>query len=711
VDYHPAMRRLTHFAGTAIVGLGLFGLGGCPQDPTPPATRPATRSTLSSTTMPATLPAVAVAPVASLLDVVLRADPTFGTTRPAAIPVDVAFASRIILDEPVYLDATGQIWITHVDAEPTAKVLSRAGKSKTGTHVVRDRVLFAAWFDGQCKLVVDRDGPTLLNATSEARIDPADYDWTRAWAYNDRIVVPTARGVSVIELRDGSLTRQHVDLLFEPSGNVFVALDLRGLIAWSKPAIGDSVVARWLDGAWSTLTPDPKWPASIEHLTPMLDGTLLCIAHEEQTLEVRSILLDAVKVDEAAIEALVVKLSDVEPDVRQKAQEDLARFGTGAWPVLERLRADQPAEARVRIRALLGNQRSATLAGMTPEPGPAQVLARLNDGGVVMRFDAGVSTVDPQGVLRRVAPAFIAIRASRIERVADGVFEDFQPGSTIRVQGDEWIVHHDITGPGRWVGNHFQPLLRRGEKAFDQFVGIGTRGRWVMSTSKEPTRTLIVDPTLPDPTPRFPVWTISVGSKEAGWDKDDWPAAKRGGAWTLRDAHWAPIAPDKVDAEFISRLPADPAATQPAPILKTDDGTTFFDGLQQLTVDRPDGARLQWPLPADLTGAGVIDGRAVLISTGDRLFLFNQPGRMVRLRSTPADAEPFKVDGVFTRNIPATDIVRIWLDPAGRIAMVSDTNVLQVGFPSGQIPTSVANIMSRQALEAALKPEAEPGDQ
>jgi hypothetical protein len=84
--------------------------------------------------------------------------------------------------------------------------------------------------------------------------------------------------------------------------------------------------------------------------------------------------------------------------------------------------------------------------------------------------------------------------------------------------------------------------------------------------------------------------------------------------------------------------------------------------------------------------------------------LFNQPGRVVRIRPTAGGAEPFAVEATFTRRIPSAEHpTRIWLDPFGRICIAYDENKLALLFPRGYIPAEIVNLMTaedqRQAVE------------
>jgi hypothetical protein len=133
------------------------------------------------------------------------------------------------------------------------------------------------------------------------------------------------------------------------------------------------------------------------------------------------------------------------------------------------------------------------------------------------------------------------------------------------------------------------------------------------------------------------------------------------------------------------------ADTAGAPLLVADDGRKYFDGRDALVVLEKSGKVIRWPLPAPAIG-----GRdATLLSDFDGLlFLFNQPGRVLRIKRTPGGPEPFELEATFTRDIPNTDHpTRIWLDPLGRIDMVYDGTVLAVMFPGGHIPAGISQMM------------------
>jgi hypothetical protein len=129
------------------------------------------------------------------------------------------------------------------------------------------------------------------------------------------------------------------------------------------------------------------------------------------------------------------------------------------------------------------------------------------------------------------------------------------------------------------------------------------------------------------------------------------------------------------------------------------DGGRYFDGRQALRRIGKDGADVSWPLPADAIGSWE---HPRLIEAEGRLFLFNEPGRVLRIkRNAASESQPFALDATFVKNIPNVDQPkRIWLDPAGRIIIAHDGNTLTILFPSGRIPSSIAQRMLASDLKA-----------
>jgi hypothetical protein len=105
---------------------------------------------------------------------------------------------------------------------------------------------------------------------------------------------------------------------------------------------------------------------------------------------------------------------------------------------------------------------------------------------------------------------------------------------------------------------------------------------------------------------------------------------------------------------------------------------------------RPNGQQTRWPLPDIATGKMPVH----LVQTEDgRLYLFNQPGRVLRIKPTPGSSSPFLLEATFTRNIPNVDeVTRVWLDRAGRI-IIAYEDKLAILFPQGIIPPKIKQLM------------------
>lgn len=707
-----------------IVAISLVAIGCDDAEPhqhvvPPPTTEPAT--------MPATTQAAKPAELHSLLDVVRADQPNFPTTQPLRETLELTAAARLKLAEPTYLDGRADLWITRGDAVPTQDVLKRAPKDQT--HVVRELVKFVYWrptTEPWSPELIVREGDAEVWITATARL-PLDKTLTREWhranSWNtDRMmaaVVPTSTGVSIIQLANGKIDERHVALVEpSPGSSTHFALDPRGLLAWSIDPAGTSKVARYLDGKWTMLTPDGNWPERLEHVVPFLDGTVLAIGSDAHTLKLRSVTLQAIAVDEPRITELVKQLANRSPKAREQAQSDLVAIGSGAWPLLRKLAPTQPPEARIRIKAVLGNETTPTLGGITPEAGPARIVCRLGDGGVVMRFENGASGVNANGVVQSYKPAWIAVRPGLPPERLPESLDDELKSSTVRLNAwaDEWIIEHDVDGPKRWMGNHTEPLLKKSEATtFKRFVGIDAMSRWIFRTVDATGPTLIIDPTLPDPKPRLPVWTIDVRSNTVGWNDEGWAVMRRGGAFLLKDGAWQAMKGD-VDAQLRTTLPKKAPTTEPStqpstqatePLLVDADGNRYFGGLETLVVVTTNDRQLTWLLPPEAVGTGAVDGEPVLIEAEGKLFLCNSPGKLQRITRQLDQPEPFKLDAVFTRNIPGDDLRRLWKDPAGRLVFASGGNKLSIAFPSGRISNAMSNMIPASALRQAFEEEAE----
>lgn len=698
-----------------------------------PSTAPLTQPATAPDTQPVTKPKP---PTTTFIDVVRAVYPSYTTTQPLVLPVrDLGEAARIVLSDPVYMGPPYRpdLWITRPDGAPAEQVLRRAmdpRQDPVQVHILREAVRFVHWNPGERLwtpfLVCERpDGG--LEVVSPTRRQPLgaarEYDWARANSWNDKIVVPSSQGVSIFRF-DPSVTEEYRELLPAPPAGSARApelapqalLDYDGLLAWA-PAEGASPgsagAVRYAQDKWSPLGPEQDWPQRILHLVPLRDGSVLRIsAGDDGVTELDLVALFNADIDEEKVTAFVQQLSDADPDIREAAFKELAQYGPGVYPMLEQLAGTQPPEARSRLRQLMREQVQPTLGGLTLLAGTLQTVSRHDDGGAVFYAEAGVSVPRESGPPLRRVPAWIALRPGRAAEVLDEPFvRELKPdGCEIVARGSEWVVTGDAQGPRRWFGNGFVPLLRKDELAFSEWLGIDGRGRWLFRNPGERDATLILDPRLPNPTPRLPFWEYTT-AHDFGWDAEDWPAVRRGGGeWSLREGGWKLLDPKK-NEKMIAVLSTDVAlgdggqgpskwsqiAAAARPLLTDDEGTQYSDGLTALRVARKDGKQTVWPLPPVATGKGP----ATLLRARDgALFLFNQPGRVLRIRPTPDGPEPFNIEATFTKRIPSVEKPRrIWMDPAGRIVM-ADSRRLIVFFPEGYIPPRIRDMMPHDGRES-----------
>jgi hypothetical protein len=775
----------------------------------PPATQPATH--------PA--PPAPIAPpipkaTGSYLQVVRAAYPDFPATQPLDFPLDLAQAAHLVVHDPIYLSnpPRADLWITREDAEPTQKVLTDAmdPTQDLQVHVTRERVVFVHWMPSDSgpwvPYLICPDASGGFEAVSGKGRQPLprkDYRWNHAMSWNDTIIVPCQSGVSILRLKPKVIESYH-ELAPEGSSGATanlaepqVLLDLKGVLAWlpwEQGKTGGHGASRFVDDKWIDLGPDQGIPEKVLHLVPLNDGNALVIARGDGAgVNLSLVVLDRIEVDQKKIAELVGALGDPDDDNRKAAYKQLTTYGSGIWPILEKMMDDQEPEAQARLRLLLKEKVEPTLGGMSLIGEKSlQLAARLQDGGTVFYAEQGVEMPRPNPDVDPtiIAPAWISIRPGEpIELLPPALVGDLSPGrSKIYAVGSEWLVTTDVRGPRRFIGNGLVTLLRKTETAYSDFVGEDRRGRWLFrqpvpqpttqpatapTTPFDPNATLIIDPTLPDPTPRLPVWVFR-NARTVGWTKDNWPVAKDVSAYALHESDWQlldekePVytKPEEVpreatehadagnagggeagnarhgDAETRGRgdqkkdevdgkaqtRPATNPATQPAfattqpaiattqpaiataqpttdattqsivdqeprPILIDRDGTRYYDGLTMLRIVDPKGNERIWSLPPIAVG----EGPATLIHPREgHFFLFNQRGRVLRLRATPDELEPFRIDATFTKHIPTVEHpTRIWLDPADRIIMAWGSQ-LAIMFPRGYIPPAIAEKMVGQ---------------
>jgi hypothetical protein len=714
----------------AAAGVGLVFIFGKPPiapialTPTsPPVTQPTTA------TIPSTQP-VAIQTYGQLLHADLA---NYPDTRPWAIPVDLNDAAHLILREPIYVCSRGDLWITHPDADPLPVVLARAANESE--HIVNRPIDYIIWslnrrgFWEPSAICRSGDGFQLVSATSTVSIPwHRSYRWDLAMTWIDgtstRLIVPTDDGVSIITLGDPP-TEDYCRLLntaaTKPQAGPppMILFDLRGLLAWI-PAEGDfssaTRVARYLDGKWAYLDAN-AWPGDIIHLVPMLDGSVLQIRRgsDSGSANLTIVPLDTPQIDEKEISAITDQLDNDDPDKRVAAYQRLTQYGPGIYPILEKISPNASPEAQIRIRQILEGKLATKLGGMLVNDNQLTVAARLRDGGIVFLAPHGVTIPQEGQDPKIVSPDYLAVRPGRPvqELPATAVDRLSKSAGTIAGCRDEWAVTTPDVGPARYLPpDQLQPLLRQSERSFSDLIAIDSRGRWLFQDPATH-RMLLLDPTVPDPTPRLAIWLIDTGNG-AGWNKADWPVIQRGTAhWIVNEQDWQPLDPsEEMRINFLYPLvaataPTTAPATAPAngPLLLIDaDGSRYFGGQADLTIQTRAGKSREWLLPDLCAGSG--DQTPWLVSDRQgHFFLFNSIGRIARLRATPGEAEPFALEAVFGEHVPDfRDIRRIWCDPAGRIAVVYEDSHMALIFPTGQVPPEIEDKILPQDLRRIDSP-------
>ncbi len=710
---------LVFVVGIVTIAALAFYLASTPATSTKATTRPAT------TTAPATQ-SLAQAPPRTYGEVLKAAYPQLATTQPMGVPLNVyTEAAHFVLTDPVYVCSRLDLWITRPDAEPGESMLEQAIDEQT--HLVRDLIAFVHWAPDdrgkwRPRIIAKRDDGGFEIISPAGRIPITGnhpYIWRRAMSWGNAIVVPTESGVSILTPGEKIEEVHHAftppnepssEPSSEPSNDPLaepqVTFDFNGIIAWmpwDDGRRGSSGAVRFADGKFSPLGPGEGWPEKLVHVVPLLDGSVLQIIRDENGKIVPKLeLLSRADIDEKAVIALVDQLSDADPEKRRQAYNELTRYGPLVWPLLEKLVEDQPPEARIRLGQLLANKIQPTMGGLTLVDGALTTAARLPDGGVVFFAPAGVSFPRENAEPAVVKPAWISVRPGKpVELLPDKLLADAAPPEQqIDVFRDEWVLTDAEHGPRRLMFNHMPRLLRDEEKAFSRLYAIDRRGRWLFRKPGDthPSReTLIIDPTFPDPNPRLPIWIMTIYQGTTGWDENDWPCIKSGGAWALREKGWQPV--DETKQRMFTELPQQetpsPAAQLTEPLLIDADGNRYYDGATTLHVVSKANQHIVWPLPLSARGE---PGGKLLRAEDGRLFLFNQPGRVCRIQPTPDGDEPFKLEATFTHRVPAADIARIWMDGANRICVAYDGNKLAVMFPEGHIPPHIATMIPANEL-------------
>ena len=699
-----------------------------------PTTKPTSRSAKPQAATTRSI--VATKPVAprTFLELVKRVYPDSPATQPLDAPVDRKDAARLILHDPIHLDRFQHLWITRPDADATAAVLLKTGTDSV--HFVRDKPEYVHWryAPGVGKkpgrstavLVCAVAGEEMIEFVEEGRLtrlkaQRQTYRWSNAYSWNDSIVVGHSAGASVfLRTNEGWTEMASPDLIDAaiPHAATQVPMDLEGLLAYIPAEggqAGSKKVARFVEGSWSLLKDTAHWPGNFLHLIPLADGSVLQIIVGEDGKSSLSITdFSTTKVDKPRVLALLEQLDSPDHEKRDAAFRQLSTYGSGLWPILEAELDNQPPSVREKMAELLKNKTDPTLGEMSLVDSELKLAARAPDGSVLLYSRGGVSVTNVDGDQTLASPAWVSVRPGQpIQLMLGQAWADLTPNQKkFYSVGSEWIVSDDVFGPREMIGTfQWAPILRKSDAKYNELIGIDRQGRWFFreptaANGARPVESLVLDPTLPPIAPRLPVWEFAAMGGTVGCEDHGWPAYKDKGenVWIIGEGGFQLLDKkhnhyifDPVELANISPpvpVPATkpsstrPATTEPTPaLLILADGTHYYGGQTALRQVSDKGI-IEWPLPPQAQGSAK---PWLVLDTQGRLFLFNEPGRLLRLRPTPGAAEPFKLEATFAHKIPNVEPSRIWLDPAGRIVIAHDGNQLAICFPSGVVPPAITD--------------------
>ena len=338
-------------------------------------------------------------------------------------------------------------------AQPTEQSLRQP--QEPSEHIIPDTPVFVHWWindngDWSAAVVTHRPGGFDIITSGDRRPLASDrpYKWSAAFSWLGRIVVPTDVGVSIFDITP-TIQEHYHDLPGTKISPPLTILDAKGVLAWSPWENGKSGshgVSRFVDGQWTDLAGDP-WGEKTTQLVPLLDGSILQIVSTDTDKIALSIVpLESSDIVAPHITDLVTQLADPDPDKRQSSFAELSQYGPGLTPLLQKLSADQPPEARLRLKQLLAGKINPALGGMQVIDNRLTVVRRQPDGTALFFAPAGVSVPNGSQEAQAVTPAWLCIRpGGRVDRaLPPELVKGQQPDAcTLRALHDDWVRSDD----------------------------------------------------------------------------------------------------------------------------------------------------------------------------------------------------------------------------------------------------------------------------
>ncbi len=419
---------------------------------------------------------------------------------------------------------------------------------------------------------------------------------------------------------------------------------------------------------------------------PLADGTVLQLSHDEQGDHELRVLGESSRVDEAAIAAAVEDLTSTNRIRRLAAEARLTQLGPAAAPVLEAIRDGLRPRARAKVEDVLAVAAEPHIGGMIPLPGPVDVLARFGDGGVILEFAGGLEVPGPAGVAVLQIPGRLIVRPNqRIGPLPRPLEDEYEQDAATHINalGGTWFVDRAGELLRMWSTNHFVPLLHaEKDETFGKFrepVGFDRLGRLLLRERGTDGPTLLLDVRLAGGEPGLPTWVIPTGTDGvAGRGPDGLPAMRLGGTWQLGEAGWQTMPDDAL---------LEPVDTRGGVDIATDSVTL-------------DGERVK--LPEDVRGVGIVESHRLVQVDEELAFLFNAPGRVVRLERR---GEAWRVTEVFDEELPKAMPRIVWVDPLGRLCAGYFGDTVAVMWPNGQVPPAMRRLMPGRRGEPPKVPQ------
>ena len=445
------------------------------------------------------------------------------------------------------------------------------------------------------------------------------------------------------------------------------------------------------------------------HLVPFTDGNILQIAPADVPGKVRLAIapLESEPAAAADVQKLITQLSDDDSEVRIDAHTKLAAMGPSAWDVIEKAVPGLPLEARARAQQIIAARTEPRLGRFQLVDNALRPVWRLGDGGVVMLAEQGVLTMRDDPTEVPVVPAWVAIRPGYTISLLPPALTRYLTIGTMDLDaiGSDWVITDQTEGARIFFGQELQPITREADRKYRHVVGVDNDGRILLAQVPAQVAAkaiapdyLLIDPRVADPTPMLPVWTMTVPEGETGWDKNNWPAVKRGQPWSLHEDGWEGLTGEIIksvgtantitqDQQTLTELASDPRPR----------GATFFSNRAMLALRTSDGKVLLQTRPAGMPNSDLAGAYC-----GDRLYLLHPQGKLSRLKVDARNTEPFAVDAIFTNDIPSVaGASRMWVDPAGRLCITADEDRMIIIFTGRKIPQAIRDIIPENELKQA----------